>query len=100
MKFVLAASYLVLLPGLVSAEPRCSLPVLPTAASPKAEAASPNPSQPPSVAVAQETLPGPTGALPASASATAPTADSLILPPSLKHIAAAGAAISDMGEYH
>jgi thiol:disulfide interchange protein DsbG len=95
MKFVLAASCLVLLPGLVRAEPRCGVPV-----SPAAEAALPNAPQGIPVVVAQATVPAAAVTLPTPRTSTAPAADAPALPPSLQHIAAAGAAISEMGDYH
>ena len=104
MKAYLLATCLVAAPGLSFAEPHCSLPA------PLAAAQANN--QAPGVPVAQEAFPAPVQAIPAVL-LPVPSVTSLpsrppplsvepasTLPPALQHIAASGAAISDMGDYH
>ena len=103
MKAYLFATCLVAIPGLVRAELHCSLPA------PLAAAQTNN--QAPDVPVAQGAFPAPVQApavllrVPSVTSLpNRPTPLSIepasTLPPALQHIAASGAAISDMGDYH
>ena len=104
MKTYLLATCLAVAPGLARAEPHCSLPPpLPAAETtnplrelPSAEAT------PRVLAQAAPALPlaAPAVTLPPSDPARRSAGTAATLPPALQHIAATGAAITDMGDYH
>ena len=104
MKAYLLATCLAVAPGLARAEPHCSLPdplaavdtanqvrQMPTAAAAPRALAQAAPALP--IAVPAVTLPPSGPGLGSAGTATS-------LPPALQHIAATGAAITDMGDYH
>lgn len=104
MKAYLLATCLAMVPGLARAEPHCSLPEPLSAAQvsdqlqelPSAEAAPRVQAQ----AAPAAPLAVPAVALPPREAAPTPVVTAPALPPALQHIVNAGAAITDMGDYH
>ena len=104
MKAYLLATCLAVAPGLARAEPHCSLPEpLPAAQASSQLRELPGAVAAPTVlAQAAPALPlaMPSVTPPPSGSAQGSTGAASPLPPALQHIAAVGAAITEMGDYH
>lgn len=103
MKALLLASCLAAAPDMVLAQPRCSLPDALAGGQTSSQNVPRAPGQGAPLVLAQAPdlpLPGPAVTLPPSRPVAGSTDAATGLPPSLQHVAAAGATVTDMADYH